>query len=42
LEENVAIATEFKALDRQELKRISALTESYARNAMWFKRGARG
>ncbi len=42
LEENVAIATAFKPLGQPELARISALTEGYAREAMWFKRGARG
>ncbi|MDH5315062.1 MAG: aldo/keto reductase [Gemmatimonadota bacterium] len=42
LEENVAIATAFTPLDQKELARISALTEGYARDALWFKRGARG
>jgi len=42
LEENVAIATDFRPLGQPELARISALTEGYAREAMWFKRGARG
>jgi predicted aldo/keto reductase-like oxidoreductase len=42
LEENVSIATDFKPLGQPELARISALTEGYARDAMWFKRGARG
>ena len=42
LEENVAIATAFTPLDEKELQRISALTEGYARDALWFKRGARG
>jgi aryl-alcohol dehydrogenase-like predicted oxidoreductase len=42
LEENVALATAFTPLDQKELARISALTEGYARDALWFKRGARG
>jgi uncharacterized protein len=41
LEENVALATEFKPLPEKEMTRIAALTESYARDAAFYKKGAR-
>jgi len=41
LEENVAIATEFQPLNDGQMARISSLTTEYAKEAMWYKRGAR-
>jgi hypothetical protein len=42
LEENVQIAAEFESLPQSELERISKLTEHYAMDAAFFKRGAAG
>ena len=41
LEENVALAAEFQPLNDGQLARISSLTTEYAKEAMWYKRGAR-
>ena len=42
LEENVAIATEFEPLSRDQMARLEGLTGDYVSEASWFKRGARG
>jgi predicted aldo/keto reductase-like oxidoreductase len=42
LEENVQIATDFEPLGAGEMARISGLTEHYATDAAFFKRGAAG
>jgi aryl-alcohol dehydrogenase-like predicted oxidoreductase len=42
LEENVQIATDFEPLERNELDRISGLTQEYANQAAFFKRDADG
>ena len=41
LEENVAIATQFRPLDTKELGQVAALTADYAKEAAFFKKGAR-
>ena len=41
LEQNVAIATEFQPLNDGEMNRIASLTTEYAKEAQWYKRGAR-
>ncbi len=41
LEENVALAAEFQPLNDGQMARISSLTTDYAKEAMWYKRGAR-
>jgi aryl-alcohol dehydrogenase-like predicted oxidoreductase len=42
LEENVRIASQFRQLNSAELSRIEQACEDYARDAAFFKRGARG
>lgn len=41
LEENIAIASDFQPLNGGQMARISDLTSAYAKEAMWYKRGAR-
>jgi aryl-alcohol dehydrogenase-like predicted oxidoreductase len=41
LEENVSIAANFKPLSSQEMANIAALTTGYAKEAQWYKLGAR-
>jgi aryl-alcohol dehydrogenase-like predicted oxidoreductase len=41
LEENIAIAADFQPLNGGQMARISDLTTAYAKEAMWYKRGAR-
>lgn len=41
LEDNVALAAEFQPLNDGQMARISSLTTDYAKEAMWYKRGAR-
>jgi len=41
LEENVAIATQFQPLGTRELGQVAALTADYAKEAAFFKKGAR-
>lgn len=41
LEENVTLAAEFQPLADGEMNRIATLTEGYAKEAQWYKRGAR-
>ena len=41
VEENVAIAAEFQPLSGQAMRRISALTAGYAKEAQFYKKGAR-
>ncbi|MDH3291197.1 MAG: aldo/keto reductase [Gemmatimonadota bacterium] len=42
LEENVRIAQEFQAMDKEELARVSGMVEPYAAQAAFFKQGAAG
>ena len=42
LEENISIATDFEPLSPAEMARIEGLTDSYAAEAAFFKKGGAG